>query len=111
MGPHMFSEFSSSSGFKVRRWSVVLISCTLWMLSGCAGVVTTPVHAGGPGPTALAISAGSLPSGQAKSPYSTALAASGGTAPYTWSVSAGFLPQGLTLNGSGQITGTPTIAG
>jgi len=42
-------------------------------------------------------------------PYSVALSATGGTAPYTWSVSAGSLPPGLTLNAvSGVISGTPT---
>jgi hypothetical protein len=40
------------------------------------------------------------------------LAASGGTAPYTWSVPAGTLPPGLTLNATnGLISGTPTAGG
>lgn len=38
--------------------------------------------------------------------------ASGGTTPYTYSVSAGSLPAGLTLNSSsGQVSGTPTTPG
>ncbi len=43
--------------------------------------------------------------------YSVTLAATGGIGPYTYSVSAGTLPAGLTLNAStGAITGTPTTA-
>ena len=38
--------------------------------------------------------------------------ASGGTPPYTWSISAGALPAGLTLNnGSGALSGTPSVTG
>jgi Putative Ig domain len=44
--------------------------------------------------------------------YSAKLAASGGIAPYTWSVTAGALPAGLSLNAStGAITGKPTVPG
>ena len=43
--------------------------------------------------------------------YSQSVTASGGTAPYTYSVSAGSLPTGLSLNANtGAITGTPTAA-
>jgi hypothetical protein len=44
--------------------------------------------------------------------YSQSVAASGGAAPYTWSITAGTLPAGLSLNsGAGVISGTPTAAG
>ena len=44
--------------------------------------------------------------------YSSALAASGGVPPYTFSITAGSLPTGLSLNPTtGAITGTPTAAG
>jgi hypothetical protein len=44
--------------------------------------------------------------------YSQSNAASGGTAPYTYSVSAGALPAGVTLNAAtGAVSGTPTAAG
>ena len=40
--------------------------------------------------------------------YSVQLAATGGTTPYVWQLSAGTLPNGLTLSTTGAITGTPT---
>jgi len=60
----------------------------------------------------LAITTTSMPAGTVGSPYSASLNAQGGTPPYTWSVIAGSLPAGLTLNpATGAITGTPTGAG
>ena len=45
-------------------------------------------------------------------PYSASLTMSGGTGPFTWSISAGSLPTGLSLNSStGVISGTPTGTG
>ncbi len=49
------------------------------------------------------------PSGVVGAAYSDTLTAAGGTTPYTWSISAGTLPAGLTLNAStGVVSGTPT---
>jgi len=60
----------------------------------------------------LSISTTSLPNGTAGQQYSAQLIAIGGAYPYTWSVIAGKLPDGLTLNNStGFITGTPALAG
>ena len=45
-------------------------------------------------------------------PYSSSVVAYGGTPPYTFSITAGNLPPGLSLNSStGAITGTPTSTG
>jgi len=52
-----------------------------------------------------------LPNAQTVTPYSATIAVTGGVAPFTWSVTAGQLPAGLSLNpASGQITGTPILA-
>jgi hypothetical protein len=58
----------------------------------------------------LNITMGSLPDGRVNQPYSETLAAAGGTSPYTWSVTAGSLPDGLTLSSAGVVSGTPTTA-
>ncbi|HXU17960.1 MAG TPA: putative Ig domain-containing protein [Terriglobales bacterium] len=44
-------------------------------------------------------------------PYSYTLQATGGTSPYTYSVTAGSLPPGITLQSNGVISGTPTQPG
>jgi len=44
--------------------------------------------------------------------FSQSLSASGGSAPYSaWTVTSGTMPAGLTLNSSGNISGTPTVIG
>src|ERR1700690_2589974 len=54
----------------------------------------------------------SVPNAPQNVPYSTTLVAAAGSPPYTWSISAGSLPVGLSLNGStGVISGTPTGTG
>ena len=58
------------------------------------------------------VSINSLPAATAGTAYNQTLSVSGGTSPYTWSITAGTLPAGLSLNAStGAITGTPTGAG
>lgn len=59
----------------------------------------------------LAITTTSLPTARRNKYYTRTLAATGGLAPITWSVVAGSLPPGLTLNAStGQISGRPTTS-
>src|SRR5579862_7625163 len=60
----------------------------------------------------LTITTTTLPNGVQGQAYpSTQLTATGGVPPYTWSLLSGSLPNGLTLNPSGTITGTPTTPG
>jgi hypothetical protein len=61
---------------------------------------------------ALIITTTSLPDGKEGQPYSATVFAIGGTGSYTWSVSAGKLPDGLSLDlVTGLMSGTPTKNG
>ncbi len=53
-----------------------------------------------------------LAGGEVGVAYTQAFAATGGTPPYQWTISAGTVPLGFTLNPTtGSLTGTPTVAG
>ena len=73
-------------------------------LAGCGG-------GGGTKIPSISIVTPSLPNDTIGSPYSVTVQASGGTAPFAWSVSAGALPDNLTLASSSSssvtISGTP----
>ena len=43
--------------------------------------------------------------------FNQALDVTGGLAPFIWSITGGALPPGLSLNSSGAVVGTPTLAG
>jgi hypothetical protein len=59
----------------------------------------------------LQITTSSLPQGQQGEPYSAGFTATGGTQPYSWSITGGKLPPGVTLNTSGDLSGSPTTVG
>jgi len=60
----------------------------------------------------VTITTDSLPGGTIGVAYSQTLHAVGGVPPHRWSVTAGALPTGLSLRDTtGDITGTPTVAG
>ena len=88
---------------KLNQFSPLTLGILLAVyLAGCGGGTTTP---------SLFILTTSLPDDTIGSPYSVTLQASGGTAPFAWSVSAGNLPDNLTLASSSSssvtISGTP----
>lgn len=61
---------------------------------------------------AIEITTNTLPDGTTGVPYSTGVYANGGALPIQWSINAGALPDGLTLEaGDGIISGTPTTEG
>lgn len=53
----------------------------------------------------------SLPDGTTGQAYSAAVNASGGLDPYSYSISSGALPDGLSMDSGGNISGTPTVVG
>ncbi len=62
--------------------------------------------------SALMITTSTLPLATISSAYSQTLSAAGGRSPYLWSITAGALPAGLSLNvNTGMISGTPNTAG
>lgn len=63
---------------------------------------------GGPMPVVIC---NNPPSGNVGMPYAHSFLASSGTAPYVFSISAGALPTGLSMDALGNVTGTPSAAG
>ena len=63
------------------------------------------------GAPSIAVAPATLPNATAASAYSATVTASGGVAPYSFSLSAGTLPPGLSLNAAGTLSGTPTESG
>jgi len=61
---------------------------------------------------AVSITTSALGNGLPGVSYADTVTATGGSLPYRWTVSAGALPPGLSLNAtSGQITGIPSVSG
>jgi hypothetical protein len=74
-------------------------------LTGCGSVEWFPANTGSAGVAIATLTLADAPTGIA---YNQALTASGGTGTLTWSLANNTtLPQGLTLNTDGTITGTP----
>lgn len=61
--------------------------------------------------TGLTITSTTLGAATVNQAYSAQLIASGGAGPLAWSVAGGVLPFGITLSGTGLISGAPTITG
>ncbi len=88
-------------------------SCRL--LPFLIGLLLLPLGCGGDDPIGpfgtLAVATTSLPNAGRTLAYSATLAATGGDADYTWSITVGSLPTNLNLTATGEISGTPTVAG
>ena len=134
VGTNYAQAVSASGGSTPYTWSVVLGDLPPGLLLSSAGILSgTPLAAGTfkftvrvndsavPPQTAtqeftlvftdpLIITTQSIGNAPAGAPYSATFTATGGVKPYSWSVSAGTLPQGLTLSTGGTLSGTPTTA-
>ena len=62
-------------------------------------------------PPTLNMTPATLGNGTVGSPFNATFGASGGTALYTYSLLSGTLPNGVTLNSSGGLSGTPSSVG
>ncbi|WP_406069824.1 fibronectin type III domain-containing protein [Micromonospora sp. NBC_01638] len=83
---------------------VVRVTSSLGLIG--SRLITIPVT---PAPN---IVIASIPLAEITGPYSLRPTVVGGVAPYTWSIAAGALPPGLTVDpNTGQINGLPTTAG
>jgi len=106
--PPLYSSGRTCFKLSVRtsRVFIVLLGIAVLAFTGCRKAA--PV---GPPPD-VAILTTVLPDGIVTVPYSAVLFGTGGIPLLTWSISAGSLPPGLTLNATtGAITGTPTQVG
>jgi hypothetical protein len=79
------------------------VSATLNAVTGSTTLTVSPAT--------LTVTTSSLARGIRNVAYLATLSAAGGTFPYNWSRIGGTLPAGLTLSGSGAISGTPTATG
>jgi len=72
-----------------------------------------PFSVTAPAPVPLGFTGSFPPSGQVGVPYQFSISATGGTPPYTFGLApgSGGLPAGLTIAGSGAISGTPAAMG
>jgi hypothetical protein len=59
----------------------------------------------------ITLSPATLPAEMAGNPYSQTLTGSGGAPSYSFAITAGALPNGVTLSGGGLLSGTPTTFG
>ncbi|MFM8558630.1 MAG: putative Ig domain-containing protein, partial [bacterium] len=92
--------------------SLALVSATA---EGCSGISGDLLKGADgsilvPGNT-VTIAPSTLAQAVAGEPYSTTFSALGATSPVTWSLASGALPPGLTLSGTGVLSGTPTLGG
>ena len=93
--------------------------CALGLaLGGC--LLPVGADSSGPQPTKLyesivvplqVLSVDSVPMPVKGKPYPRQMPAGGGRPPYRWSVTGGALPDGLALDASGLVSGTPTTVG
>ncbi|ADB52911.1 Ig domain-containing protein [Conexibacter woesei] len=98
--------FQAGAGIKFKVWKFTFnrhkpdLLSKLWTLAEAKGAAPPSV------------TQETLPGAVAGTPYRTTLTVTRGTKPIAWSVSAGTLPAGLTLNpSSGLISGTPAATG
>jgi len=90
---------------------LILTPFLLLVIVGLLGFVGCSSFSGSDSPTPFSITTTSpLPDATINVHYATAMAATAGNPPYHWIIVSGALPAGLTMDDSGNISGTPTGA-
>jgi subtilase family serine protease len=101
--------------FAFRKWRFVSPrSLYIWSAAGLLILTLGTVSCGSgaaSGADVLSLACSFPQNAQVGVPYIASCTPSGGASPYTYSISAGTLPVGLSLNTStGSVTGTPTVS-
>lgn len=60
---------------------------------------------------ALMVTTTSLPAGTQNTAYTASLTSQGGVPPVSWAITSGALPTGITMDSTGNLSGTPTATG
>jgi large repetitive protein len=117
--PYSYSGSGAPAGIGVSQYGAITgtttqtgnfsISVTATDGRGVQGSAVFTLTVAAPPP--VGFSGGTLTATIVGTPVSVALAASGGAPPYTYAFVAGLLPNGLTVQSSGTLRGTPTRAG
>lgn len=121
-GPYVFSATGLPGGLSISSAGAITgtpkasgtFTVVIQVASGGLTTSSTfPLAVSPPVTQPLLVSAATLPAATVSIPYSatTSLQATGGAPPYTWSVFGGIVPVGMSLSSSGNLQGTPTLAG
>jgi len=124
---------ASAGGSAPRTWTVSSGALPAGLSLSTAGVISGTPTALGPFSFTVQVAAGNgtsatqalsitvtapvsittttLPGATTGVAYNQSLVSTGGSTPFTWSVSAGALPNGLSLSSAGVISGTPSATG
>ena len=103
--PTATGDFSSTARVTDGAKAGASQALSLSVIQGKAGATI------GPPPGTLTIVTSSLPNGTVGQTYGQTMVASGGSGSYVWSIDTGSLPSGLSLSGTGVLSGTPTTSG
>ncbi|MDP4092781.1 MAG: S-layer homology domain-containing protein [Bacillota bacterium] len=116
-GSNVLIYAAVSTGYSWSGWTQTaggapVVSSNMYTIPSISSTISYTANATLSGPAPIIIP-GSLPGGTVGTAYSAGLnAVSLAPLTLTWSITAGVLPAGLTLNsGTGVISGTPTTAG
>ena len=94
----------------VRHLPALVATCLLG-LAACSGGDSGEEGPTEPPEATLEIVTQNVGEGTVGTAYARTFSATGGGGTYQWSVEAGSLPPGLSLQGNGSLSGTPTIGG